>query len=144
MPEQRFAGCGRTTRFWLCVAIASILAVSLIAALGASQATAYSQAYAVGLLSPYPSSYNHGSFNSIIYNRSQVDTYANNNCVYMKTDAGSIRAGTIVCDSNSDGEARECLGSATPMSKGFTYLVSAADTNSSVVNNTTYDSGCAV
>jgi len=144
VPTQPFADVAHGGRWLSCIAIAVVLAVTVITALRPSQAGAFSQAYAVGALAPYPSSYNHGSFNSIVYNRSQTSQYGNNNCVYMITEAGNLRGGVIVCDANQDGEARECVGSATPMSKGFTYLVSAGDTNASVVNNTTYDSGCAV
>lgn len=115
-----------------------------MAVFSAAPAHAFSQSYAQGNLNPWPSTYNHGNFNSIIYNRSQTQYWGNNNCVYMITAAGNIRGGAIVCDSNQDGEARECVSSATPMSKGYTYLVSAGDSNDSVVNNLTYDSGCAV
>lgn len=126
------------------MAIAAVLAVALIWALAASNAQAFSQSYATGWLDPYPVPYGHGNYNSIIYNRSKVTYWGNNNCVYMITEAGNIRGSAIVCDSNQDGEARECVGSATPMSQGVTYLVSATDLNASVVNNLTYDSGCAV
>lgn len=144
MQEQRFARWVLATRLSPWVAVAATFAVFSFVAFYVAQAQAFSQGYAIGNLSPYPAQYGHGNYNSIIYNRSQTSTYGNNNCVYMITAAGNIRGGTIVCDSNQDGQARECLSSATPMSQGVTYLVTAGDYNESVVNNTTYDSGCAI
>lgn len=63
----------------------------------------------------------------------------------MITQAGNLRGnGAVVCDTNSDGQARMCVSGATPMSEGRTFTTSATDTLYGVVNNTTYDSGCAV
>jgi hypothetical protein len=50
----------------------------------------------------------------------------------------------VVCDTNSDGQARMCVSGATPMSEGRTYPEIYTDRLDGVVNNTTYDSGCAV
>lgn len=87
----------------------------------------------------------HGNYNSIIYNRSTGVNYAGNNCVYMITAAGNIRGnGAVPCDTDYNFDARECVSSATPMSEGRTFVRWYTDYLAAVVNNITYDSGCAV
>lgn len=127
------------------VGLTALAVVLLAIVLGtANRAEAFSKDYC-GYAVPTGWECRHGNYNSITYNRSQAAYYGNNNCVYMITAAGNLRGkGAIVCDNNSDGMARMCVTSATPMSEGRTFVTSATDTLYGVVNNVTYDSGCAV
>lgn len=113
-------------------------------ALSAADASAFSQDYCFRTVSP---GYycGHGNYNSIIYNRSTGISYAGNNCVWMITQAGNLRGnGAVPCDTDYNFDARICVSSATPMSEGRTATAAYSDYLAGVVNNTTYDSGCAV
>jgi hypothetical protein len=133
------------TRFkFIGMAVLAAAVAALATGLSASSAKAFSASYCGYDINPGRYC-GHGNYNSIIYNRSQAASLGNNNCVYMITEAGNLRGnGAVVCDNNSDGQARMCVSGATPMSEGRTYPEIYTDRLDGVVNNTTYDSGCAV
>ncbi len=113
-------------------------------ALAATNASAFSQNYCYTTINTSQFC-GHGNYNSIIYNRSTGVSHAGNNCVYMITAAGNLRGGgAIPCDGDYNYDARECVSGATPMSEGRTFVLTYSDYLAGVVNNTTYDSGCAV
>ncbi len=124
---------------------ALVVSLGLAAGLGSSpsQAEAFSVNYCNTVVNP--GTYcNHGNYNSIIYNRANASWYVGNNCVAMVTAAGNYRGGGWFCDVDRDAQARMCVSSATPMSEGRVTTLSAGDYQAAVVNNITYDSGCAV
>jgi hypothetical protein len=125
-------------------AAVAFAAAFAVLALSAPHASAFSVSYCYTTLSP---GYycGHGNYNSIIYNRSTGINYAGNNCVFMITAAGNLRgSGAVPCDSDYNYDARMCVSRATPMSEGRTFVQYYSDYLAAVVNNTTYDSGCAV
>lgn len=126
-------------------ALFGLLLVGLVAMAGATpnRAAAFSVNYCYYTVFATPCK--HGNFNSIIYNRANAGT-ANNHCVYMKTEAGNLRGGGGVFCYPSTYQSRMCVSSPTPMSEGYSSRPFGPDGvyMESVVNNTTYDTGCAV
>lgn len=120
------------------------MALGAGAAATAERADAFSQDYA-GYVVNYGTYAGHGNYNSIIYNRSTSAGPTGNACVYMVTAAGNLRAGgAVICAVPGSNQGRMCVASATPMSEGRTTPLSSDAVLYGVVNNTTYDSGCAV